>query len=424
MKMTVMRRLSLLLALVMTFGILWGCGEGEESNNDPSASVEVTENPTEGTDAPTAKPTSGSSATAKPTPGSTGNKTDAPAKPTNTPGTDNSYEGQRKSAQIGIWYSVWYDLNPTNSFWDTSGRYTATDPGDPIYYRPLLPDGTYGKYASGNEEIIQFHLEQIASAQIDFIIIDQTNQIDNGIMNACSLKMAKAIMNWNKVEGNRTIKYASGIGAYATKDNMEHIESECKKLVDRYLNHRSGMGSADHHMYVDGKPLVVIYNDYFTEADWKNYQKTHDTPNADKFTFRFAKGHVRQGQKGFWGWVMPEGPQINADVAVMMPGWYKIAKVPGTFGSANLPYVYRQRGQFYENCWKTLLKSDIVPDYVVINSFNEYAEHTGVFTARTNLFPADYGIEKWLDASGKENPSLYWDLTKQYIAKFKKGDRA
>ena len=409
MKMIVMRRLSLFLAIVMTFGILWGCGEGTVPAGNPSASAGAasTDGSVDATDGNAGATNSGSAAT-----------------PGGNSGTsvDNSYGGQRKSAQIGIWYSVWYDMNEKNSFWDTSGRYTATDPGDPIYYRPLLPNGTYGKYGSGDAEVIQFHLEQITEAQIDFIILDQTNQIDNGIMNSCSLKVARAIMNWNDVEGNRKIRYCSGIGAHATKDNMKHIEDECKKLVDRYI--KKNWGSAEDHVYVNGKPLVIIYNDYFTEADWKAYQKSHDTPYADQFTFRFAKGHVRQGQKGYWGWVMPEGPQINADVAVVMPGWYKIDKTGNSFGNANLPYVFRNRGKFYENCWKTLLKSDIVPDYVVINSFNEYAEHTAVFTAKTDLFPSNYGIEKWLDASGKENPSMYWDMTKLYIAKFKQGDRA
>ena len=35
---------------------------------------------------------------------------------------------------------------------------------------------------------------------------------------------------------------------------------------------------------------------------------------------------------------------------------------------------------------ETLLKSEIVPDFVVINSFNEYAEHTAVFSADTSDF--------------------------------------
>ena len=431
MKSIFVRHLSLLLVFMMAVGMFVGCGGGDgETKTSPT--IEASEAPNATEPASSGNATSKPVATKKPTSGTTQKPTQKPsasatakptAKPTATP-VDNSYGGQRKSAQIGIWYAVWYDMTTEGSFWDTSGRYSSTYAGDPIYYRPLLPNGTYGKYTSLDSTVINFHLQQIADAQIDFIIMDQTNNIDNGMLNAASIKTAKAIQNWNKVEGNRKIRYCSGIGAYATKDNMAHIESEAKKLVDRYIDVKSGLGSAENHVYVNGKPLLIIYNDYFTEAEWKSYQKSHSTPYADRFTIRFAKGHVRSGQKGFWGWVMPDGPQINADVAVMMPGWYKIRREGEGFGGANLPYVYRNRGKFYEDGWKKLLKSDIVPDFVVINSFNEYAEHTAVFTAKTDLFPANYGIERWLDSSGKENPSLYWDLTKKYIAKFKKGDRA
>ena len=65
--------------------------------------------------------------------------------------------------------------------------------------------------------------------------MDQTNNIDNGTLNRASIKTARTIQKWNDVAGNRTIKYCSGIGAYATKDNMAHIESEAQKLYERYI---------------------------------------------------------------------------------------------------------------------------------------------------------------------------------------------
>lgn len=374
-----LRRVCSLIAVLLTIGTLASCASDGGMESSPSASASI----------------AGS------------------ASPTGTPITTESYEEQRTNSQIGIWYSVWYDLNAENSFWDTSGRKSSTYAGDPIYYRPLLPDGTYGKYDSGDSQVIQFHLQQIAEAQIDFIIMDQTNMIDAapGNLNANALKMAKAIKQWNDTEGNRDIKYCSGIGALATKESYDIIESEAKKLWNRYVD--TPRGTEDYHMYVDGKPLLVIFNDYFKEADWNAYDG--DKTYASKFTIRFSHGHVYEGEYGQWGWVMPDGPQIDEDVAVMMPGWYKIG--------FTLPFVYRNRGASYENGWKELLASEIVPDFVVINSFNEYAEHTAVFTASTSGFPEDYGIEKWLDEDGEENPSLYWDMTKTYIAKYKNGDR-
>lgn len=396
MKSKIVRNLCLFLGLLLTLSMLFACAGEKNPVSSPTVEVSgetVTATPAQSTQKPTARP------------------------------SDDSYEDQRKQAQIGIWYAIWYDSTADGSFWDTSGRKNATYPGDPIYYRPLLPDGTYGKYSSLNNEIINFHLKEIADAQIDFIILDQTNDIDNGMLNSASLKTAKLIQAWNKVEGNRTIKYCSAIGAFATKDNMGHIESEAKKLYERYINVKHGWGSPENHVYVDGKPLMVIFNCVFTEEEWNEYQATHDTPYCDRFTIRYSTGHVKEGEKGMWGWCMQDGPQIDEDVAVMMPGWYKIAREGEPYGKPWHPYVYRQRGKFYADSWKELLQSNIVPDFVVINSFNEYAEHTGVFTAKTDLFPANYGIERWLDADGKENPSMYWDMTKEYISKFKNGDR-
>ena len=316
---------------------------------------------------------------------------------------------KREKTQVGIWYSTWYNLGE-NNFWEHGGNNQA------VYYRPLLKDGkSFGIYDSMDREQTNFHLKAIADAQIDFIIMDQTNLVDNpfggGCINKASIDTAKAIRAWN-LAGNRRIRYCSGIGAFGTKEDMGHIESEAKLLWERYCEQE--WGTEDDHVYIDGKPLFVIFNCLFTEAEWREYQATHETPYCDRFTIRCSTGHVYKGTYGQWGWVMPDGPQIDEDVAVMMPGWYKF--------HFTLPFVFRERGNSYRNSWKTLLASDITPNYVVINSFNEYAEHTAVFTASTHEFPADYPIEGWIDEDGNPAPSLYWDITKEYIAKYKAGD--
>jgi hypothetical protein len=109
---------------------------------------------------------------------------------------------KRAKTQIGIWYSVWYSNGSGNSanenFWNSEN----------IYYKPLLPDGSYGRYDSLDDEIIQFHLHELTTAQIDFIIMDQTNDIDvaGGYINQRALKMAKSIMKWNDNKENDTVK--------------------------------------------------------------------------------------------------------------------------------------------------------------------------------------------------------------------------
>ncbi|MBP3392473.1 MAG: hypothetical protein J6L76_06765 [Clostridia bacterium] len=399
------RTLCLFLAMLSVM-LLMACGD---------ATVPVPA----GTQAPTVAPTQGETptpsngalqqGTAKPTAGTqTKPTTQATAMPTQTPTQLNALAKARAKTQIGIWYAIWYDEG-AGSIWENDRGPTQ----QPIYYRPLLPNGTYNTYASSDRDIMKWHIEEISNAGIDFLILDQTNDIDtgNGTLNNNALRLVRCIYDWN-VAGNRTLKYCSAVGAYAELNNdMSIIESEAKKLWERYVNGKA-FGTADHHLYVDGKPLMIIFP--FTEKEWTDYKKANPgkTPYADKFTIRFAEGHAYEA--GYWGWAMPKGTLVNEDVACIIPGWYKF--------NHPLEKVHRNKGQTYKKNWETLLASDVIPKHVVINSFNEYAEHTAVFTARTNKFPSNYPIEKWIDSTGKENPSMYWDMTKLYISKFRKGD--
>ena len=373
------RIISLGLLLVMVV-LLAACGDAASTQN-PSQTAE--------------NPSQSSSATTT---------------PENTPTKEelNALAEARLKTQIGIWYSIWYDEG-AGSIWENDRGPTQ----QPIYYRPLLKDGTYGTYKSSDRTIMQWHIEEISNAGIDFLIFDQTNDIDtgNGTLNNNALRMVRCIYDWNNA-GNRPLKYCSAIGAYAALNNdMTIIESEAKKLWERYVDGKS-FGTEDYHLYVDGKPLMIIFE--VSVEEWNTYKKENPgkTPYADKFTIRFAEGHAYE--PGYWGWVMPKGTLVNEDVACVIPGWYKF----------NHPYekVYRNRGKTYQKNWETVLASDIIPNHIVINSFNEYAEHTAVFTAKTTGFPSGYPIEKWIDSTGKENPSMYWDMTKLYISKYRNGD--
>ena len=101
---------------------------------------------------------------------------------------------KRAKSQIGIWYSIWYNLG-SPCFWDNDGGPTK----QPIYYKPLLPDGSFGRYSSADEAVLQYHLDVISDAGIDFIIMDQTNDIDTGggVLNENSVLTARTIRERN-----------------------------------------------------------------------------------------------------------------------------------------------------------------------------------------------------------------------------------
>ena len=95
---------------------------------------------------------------------------------TDKPAEGNLIKVEPHEADIGIWYSVWYKYDPEYPNDSTKNLWRDWD----IRYDPILPDGTYGLYDSGDKEIIMFHLKELTEAGIDFIIMDQTNHIDVG----------------------------------------------------------------------------------------------------------------------------------------------------------------------------------------------------------------------------------------------------
>jgi len=87
--------------------------------------------------------------------------------------------------------------------------------------------------------------------------------------------------------------------------------------------------------------------------------------------------------------------------------------MPGWSNKVNDRILRTQSGVeagFYTSCgWDRVLSA--APEMTVINSFNEFAERTGIQPADTSLI--GYSQEHWSSAS------LYWDITKNRIAELK-----
>ena len=85
---------------------------------------------------------------------------------TEKPAEGNLIKVEPASADIGIWYSVWYRFDPEDPNNSNKNLWKAWD----IRYDPILPDGTYGLYDSGDKELIMFHLKELTEAGIDFMV--------------------------------------------------------------------------------------------------------------------------------------------------------------------------------------------------------------------------------------------------------------
>ena len=99
------------------------------------------------------------------------------------------------------------------------------------------------------------------------------------------------IQRWNEA-GNKPIKYCSAIGAYATVwQDYNIIESEAKKLWERYIE--QPWGTPEHHEYVNGKPLLVLFT--ITKEQWEAWDgdKTEGNPAPQNPSFEAWRPYWR-----------------------------------------------------------------------------------------------------------------------------------
>ncbi|MHB1453017.1 MAG: glycoside hydrolase family 71/99 protein [Saccharofermentanales bacterium] len=313
-------------------------------------------------------------------------------------------------SEVGIWYSTWYaKLDPSIPGYTTENRNPKFDTwiGWNILYRPLGPTGAYETYDAKDEAVLTYHIKEMAAADIDFIIMDQTNHIDieGGYINARSIKMAQTIKKWNDNPANKPLRYSSAIGEFQFTGDPASIEKEAKTLYMRYNS--QNFSGPKYHYYLDGKPLLVVYAGNIPVAKWTIY--TGSKEYADKFTIRWASN---DSTAGYYGWAYNRGSVYDEEAVVVMPGWRN---------NAGNPPVLRDHGAWYEASWDVVLKAAKKPKIVIINSFNEYAERTAVWTADTSgLTGSPNGLDRWVDEDGVLDPDMYWNMTVEKIKEYKR----
>lgn len=327
--------------------------------------------------------------------------------------------GNGGKTDVGTWFVTY---NSANMWGNNFGS------GYPIKFRPLLPDGSYGILDSANVEHIDFQLQQLADAKIDFILFDHTNgglteevkygwgdtgrMIDKNVQLTC-----ERISKWNETHDWK-IRYAMAVGVYeAIREpngySIGEVSEKQAKAV--YNNYYKNSVYGDDHYTLDGKPLIILhhwgYNIFTENGIGLNYYKG-DRTYLDKFTVR----NGQMGQPGTYGWDNRHGHKLHDEVFVVSPG-------QAVHQSEVYVSVYREQGQWYRTGWEILLNNKS-PRIVMVASFNDYNENTGVFTADTSKCRAEFD-EQWLDVNGKINKSMYWDMTKEGINKLrvKNGDK-
>ncbi|HEY0829200.1 MAG TPA: discoidin domain-containing protein [Bacilli bacterium] len=272
-----------------------------------------------------------------------------------------------------------------------------------IKYLPLTL-GTYQQYSSTDTAVVDEHLSTIASASIDFLLFDETNGIyvDDYYIYYGAKTAASRIKNWNSDASHRNIKYALAIGDIQYTHEPQSVEFEAGETWNNFVNTADG-GTANYY-HLNGKPLLVLFSNSTDRNAWINW--TGDKTNSNKFTVRYAEGGT---PAGFYGWYTPStGTNVHSEVTVVMPGH--------NANQPNYTPISRAKGDYYSLlAWDRVMQQNPKPQIVMINSFNEYAEETAV--AVTDTSNVEGLTEKWLNKNDVMDHYMYWNMTKNYIAR-------
>ena len=295
----------------------------------------------------------------------------------------------------------------------------------PIRFRPLI-NNLPSEYDSGDPTVIDQHLQMMEDAQIDFLILDETNNInvDEGYIKERAKAVASRIAAWNASGLHRPIKYAIAIGNMQYTHLPQSMEDEAGIVWNEFVN--TAIGGPNNYYYVNGKPLLVSYAEQQDRQTWESWGG--DKSQSNQFTVRWLQGQMPNSGSNYppssdyglyYGWGYWNGSLQNPDVMVVMPGWNNQhgGCANGFLGFRCYTYVsrYTSTGYFYdESGWQRVITTK--PNTVVINSFNEFAEETAVEPADTSQVynPADqYPTESW------PSTDFFWNMTKQNIQAYR-----
>jgi hypothetical protein len=315
-------------------------------------------------------------------------------------------------SDVGTWYCTYYPKAWTNVIGYTNA----------VTYLPLCSDtaNDFRQYSSDDVKVIDFHLKKLAEARIDFIALELSPGGIGGYrktdafnyMVDCGRKTCERLKKWN--DGHRwKIKYCIGAGVHEDCRGSDPIGLAIEKVAaDVYATFYSNpkYGGPDNYYCLNGKPLLICYGLRRNQLqdEWGRYPG--EKSNGDRFTLRTFTGYAQAGE---YGWPLPlhQGTLLHNEVELVEPGF-----------NVHRPNEVEPRnsGDFYRACWEKVL-TNARPQIVMIQAFNDYLEESAVWTTDTQNLCANQ--EKWTDHDRRPAPSLYWDLTKQYIAKLKT-DRA
>ncbi len=292
------------------------------------------------------------------------------------------------SSDVGTWYTIWWYEQGHSSFIRWYGDdWTRLKPVD------------YGYYCSGNKDYLTSVLTRMKYIDIDFIVLDDSNNPKGGFFTDIAQNMNNVIKVADTLNGF-TPKIAIATGG-AIRDHGEKDQQQ--KDFDRY--YKLYEKRPDVFYLYEGKPLLVMYMAGTPDVRYQD--------NQNRFTQRYGTGYISWQTRakdqeiyktqGNWGWVW-DMQNKGSEIMGVQPGYNKAHQ-----GVYYEPFP-RDNGVRYTQMWLEAIKEN--PKVIMIPSYNDHAEETG--------WEATIPIREGAPNSAKdypgEDPYVYEKITEAYLA--------
>lgn len=316
-----------------------------------------------------------------------------------------SYDDDQKI--VGTHYFYWYDY-PNQHFYD-NGEHTDDALQD------HFPNPETVSYNS-----VEWHEKQMADcaeAGIDFVLPVYWGTLDNYfrqgvIFSIRGLGPLQTAIERRERAGKSSPKIGlfydtstllPGIrGVIGNNDKPDLRTAAGKDLFYRTIRDFFYQIHPKHWAAIDGKPIVVLYGSGFAKDhdqstfDYVYEHFKEDFHGVEPFIIKDNSWRARADATTQWGAALGK-PNLFERVAQIGPG-YNDSAVPGR----NTPIRDREDGDYYRYSWNEVLNNRI--RIVLLETWNEMHEGTEICES------TEYGRQ-------------YIELTREYVDKFKRGER-
>jgi hypothetical protein len=302
-----------------------------------------------------------------------------------------------EARQVGIAYAAWHDRIPWGQTWDV----------------PQL-----GQYLSTDANVIRQHAAWLSDANVDFIYIDWSNDLNTGIgdnkgqQRQVFIESAtKAIFDeYKKLQRHPQIVVMIGFPG----DKAGLADGRLQRKADQVWNEFAGNPTYENiYLHYLHHPLLLVYTG--TPSPFSSGLPPWVDP---RFTVRYMTGFVSQqpsllapefiSRYGYWSWEDRGIPTVaayqgNAEAMNIVAAWRGDS-------ANNVPAKGRRNGLTFSEGWARARK--VGPHFALGGSFNEWSNPNEEPSAE---------ISKDLEPSHLFGMQ-YLDLLKTEAAAFKAGN--